>query len=265
MDSENSDGTLETKNNVEGFLAAISEQQRAQENRRGLSGRFLRAQDEKRRRIADTLHDCMGRMFVLKMKLDELTELKHLTPKSRFLVSQSDELIELLWKELRAISDSIYPPLLDEIGLACALRDLARTLSRDYRIETNLQIDDDLGRFPSNVEISIYRIIEESLTNICRHSGSPTARIRIQRCPTELLIAIEDDGSGIPIEKHIIGAGVGLDEMRERARHLHGTLDVKFDGKGVAVVVRLPLVDEPKAATNSREVGNTAILSNQFG
>lgn len=124
MQSENIETTPDTTIIFEKFLAAIREQQRTQTSDRGLGGRLLKAQDDDRRRISCALHGSMGRMFVLKLKLDELTELKHLTPKSRFLVSQSDALIESMWKELRSISDSIYPSLLDELGLACALRDL---------------------------------------------------------------------------------------------------------------------------------------------
>lgn len=218
-----------------------SEQTSAETKLRELSLRLIAVQDEERRRIARDLHDSTGQMVaLLKMNLNRL-RLGKLSPEQAGLVSESAALVEAMRIQVRTISYLLHPPLLDELGLVSALRVLVEGFSKRSGIEARLQIDDDFSRLPSEVEISIYRIVQECLTNIHRHAGSPTARIRVERHASEIEIEVEDNGKGISDKKSASGRGVGLSGMRERARLLDGTLEIKSDGKGTTVIARLPL------------------------
>jgi two-component system NarL family sensor kinase len=208
---------------------------------RELTGRLLKVQDQERRRIARELHDGIGqRIALLRMNLDKLVRLTNLSPEPAEILSQSVALAETMSMELRTIAYLLHPPLLDELGLVSALRTLVDGFSQRSGIGASLQIDDTIGRLPSEVEISIYRIAQECLTNIHRHSGSPTARIRVERLPAQIHVEIQDHGSGMTTEKTIAGSGVGLGGMRQRASQLGGTLEIKSDGKGTTVIARLP-------------------------
>jgi signal transduction histidine kinase len=225
-----------------------SEQKSTETKLRKLSVRLIAVQDQERRRIARELHDSTGQtVALLKMNLDRLPQLGKLSPEQAGLVSESVALVEAMRIQLRTISYLLHPPLLDELGLVSVLRGLVEGFSERSGIEARLQIDDDFSQLPSEVEISIYRIVQECLTNIHRHSGSPTARIRVERHAAEIEIEVEDDGKGITDEKNANGPGVGLSGMRERARQFGGTLEIKSNCKGTNVIVRLPLPNESVA------------------
>jgi signal transduction histidine kinase len=218
-----------------------SEEKSAEAKLRELSIRLIAVQDQERRRIARELHDCTGQTIaVLMMNLDRLAKLGQLSPEQAALVSESVALVEAMRIQVRTISYLLHPPMLDEVSLVSALRGLVEGFSDRSGIEARLQIDDDFSRLPSEMEISIYRIVQECLTNIHRHSGSPTARIRVERQATEIEIEVQDDGKGMPIEEKTNRAGVGLGGMRERARQLGGTLEIKSNGNGTTVIARLP-------------------------
>ena len=206
-----------------------------------LRARLISVQDQERRRIARELHDCTGQtVALLKMNLNRLEQLGKLSPEQAALVSESVALVDAMSKQVRTISYLLHPPLLDEVGLASALRGLVEGFSRRSGIETSLRIDENFSPLPSEVEISIYRIVQECLTNIHRHSGSPTARIRVEQLATEIEIEVQDNGKGM-CEKAANGSGVGLIGMHERAKQLGGTLEIKSDSKGTTVIARLPL------------------------
>jgi signal transduction histidine kinase len=221
------------------------EEKRREENStetklRELSIRLIAVQDQERRRIARDLHDCTGQTIaLLKMNLDRLAKLVT-SPEPAGLLSESVALVQAMSVQVRTISYLLHPPMLDEVGLVSALRGLVEGFSQRSGIQAHLQIDDDFNRLPSEMEISIYRIVQECLTNIHRHSGSPTARIRLERHAAEIEIEVQDDGKGIPIEGNTNGAGVGLGGMRERAKQLGGTLKINSNGKGTSVLTRLP-------------------------
>jgi signal transduction histidine kinase len=174
------------------------------------------------------------------MNLDRLAQFGTLSPEQAGLLSESVALVQAMTVQVRTISYLLHPPLLDEVGLASALRSLVEGFSQRSGVETSLRIDENFSQLPSEVEISIYRIVQECLTNIHRHSGSPTARIRVEQLATEIEIEVQDDGKGMS-EKSAIDSGVGLLGMRERAKQLGGTLEIKSDGKGTTVVAHLPL------------------------
>jgi signal transduction histidine kinase len=207
-----------------------------------LSVRLIRVQDQERRRIARELHDCTGQTIaLLKMNLDRLAELGKLSSEQTGFLSESISLVQAMWVQLRTISDLLHPPLLDEIGLVSALRGLVEGFSQRSGIETSLRIDENFSKLPSEVEISIYRIVQECLTNIHRHSGSPTARIRVEQLAAGIEIEVQDDGRGIPSEIIANGLGVGLFGIQERAKQLGGTVQIDSNAKGTRVIACLPL------------------------
>jgi signal transduction histidine kinase len=222
-----------------------NEQKSTETKLRELSVRLIAVQDFERRRIARELHDSTGQtVALLKMNLDRLAQLGQLSLEQARLVCESVALVEAMGIQVRTISYLLHPPLLDELGLVSALRVLVEGFSQRSGIEARLQIDDDFCKLPSEVEISIYRIVQECLTNIHRHSGSPTAKIRVERHAAEIEIEVEDNGKGITDGKNTNGPGVGLSGMRERAWQLGGTLEIKSNGKGTIVIARLPFSNE---------------------
>jgi two-component system NarL family sensor kinase len=219
-----------------------SKQKSTETKRHELSVRLIAAQDQERRRIARELHDCTGQTIaLLKMNLDRLAERGNLSPEQAGFLSESLALVQAMSAQIRTVSYLLHPPLLDEIGLASALRGFVEGFSQRSGIETSLRIDENFDKLPSEVEISIYRIVQECLTNIHRHSGSPTARIRVEQYAAEIEIEVRDDGRGMVPEKITNASGVGLLGMRERAKELGGTLEIKSNGKGTTVMARLPL------------------------
>lgn len=220
-----------------------------------LSGRLLQLQDEERRRIARELHDSTAQTLaalamnisLLKMELGA-----DLAPKLQKLLSDSHALAGQCSRELRTISHLLHPPLLDEMGLASALRSYADGFSRRSGIHTELEVPPDLRRLPRELETALFRIVQESLTNIHKHSGSPTAAIRLAQGGGEIRVEVEDRGRGIPPgiletgrEITVRGLGVGIPGMRERVRQLGGRLEIQSGSGGTTVRAILPAANRP--------------------
>jgi PAS domain S-box-containing protein len=223
----------------------ISDRKRAEESLRLLSGRLLQMQDEERRRIARELHDSAGQMLAaLNMKLVPLQpKVNGLGPDSAKELQESIDIVGELSKELRTISHLLHPPLLDEVGLASALRLYLDGFTERSGIQVELELPRDFGRLSRDLETTIFRIVQECLTNIHRHSGSATAKISLVRSDDHVEINVEDQGKGIPVEKRRqleLGgkAGVGLRGMRERVRQMGGTLEIRAAGAEVGTLVR---------------------------
>jgi signal transduction histidine kinase len=215
---------------------------------RELSARLLQLQDDERRRIARELHDSVGQtLAALGMNLAAVgSDIERLTETAN-RVNDSAALVQELSQEVRTISHLLHPPLLDEAGLASALRWYIDGFVQRSRIEVDLEFSTDLGRLARDSETAIFRTVQECLTNIHRHSQSPTARIRVSALDGDIQIEVEDRGKGIPPEKQLqmtlTGTpGVGIRGMRERLRQLGGSLDIHSNGKGTRIVARLPLV-----------------------
>jgi PAS domain S-box-containing protein len=223
----------------------ISDRKRAEESLRLLSGRLLQMQDEERRRIARELHDSAGQMLAaLNMKLVPLQpKVNGLGPDSAKELQESIDIVGELSKELRTISHLLHPPLLDEVGLASALRLYLDGFTERSGVRVDLELPRDFGRLSRDLETTIFRIVQECLTNIHRHSGSATAKISLVRSDDHVEINVEDQGKGIPVEKRRqleLGgkAGVGLRGMRERVRQMGGTLEIRAAGAEVGTLVR---------------------------
>jgi len=213
---------------------------------RELSGRLLESQDAERRHIARELHDSAGQtLTAIGLHLARISEE---TKKDSALakdVQSAEELVQHLAREIRTTSYLLHPPLLDETGISSALSWYVQGLAERSSLEIDLQVSDNFGRLPSEMEIVIFRLVQECLTNIHRHSGSKIALIRVSREENTIHIKVEDQGRGMSpgrlaaIQSH--GTGVGIRGMRERVRHLHGDLVIESNGSGTKVYATLPL------------------------
>jgi signal transduction histidine kinase len=221
---------------------------------RELTARLLQIRDEERRRIARDLHDSIGQMLAAQdMYLySVVAESKNLSTAAARALSESTGLVAQMSKELRTISHLLHPPLLDEAGLASALRLYAEGFAERSKIKVSLEMTSRLGRLSDEFEIAIFRIVQECLTNIHRHSGSPTASIRLAVSSVEIRLEVKDTGKGIPRKRQLKVAsggtsGVGIRGMRERITQLGGNVEINSDGRGTAVIARLP-VASPQCA-----------------
>ena len=227
---------------------------RQAETVRDLSGRLLRAQDEERRRIARDLHDSSGQILAaVQMILAPLQEqARKLNGDFASGIRQSIELVEQLSKELRTVSYLLHPPLLDEAGLPSALRWYVEGFAQRSKIEVHLEVAPDLGRLPGDMEMTVFRIVQECLTNIHRHSNGKKASIRMLRSDEKICLEIRDNGQGMPVS-NMLGpkngrssprpprAGVGIQGMRERVKQLGGSFEIKSSETGTVVTVSFPL------------------------
>jgi PAS domain S-box-containing protein len=214
----------------------------ANENLRDLSGRLLKMQDEERRRLARELHDSVGQILgAIGMNLSVVQSQSHkLDLAGQRSVSENAHLVQQVSSEIRTISHLLHPPLLEIAGLVSALRWYVDGFSERSKIKVDLEIPADFDRLSDDADLTIFRIVQECLTNIHRHSGSTTAAIRIHKEDKNLIVQILDRGIGIPIEKQIEltesgRSGVGFSGMRERLRQLGGTLEIQSDGNGTVV------------------------------
>jgi signal transduction histidine kinase len=214
-----------------------------------LSARLIATQDEERRRIARDLHDSVGQ-FVAALSMNNglaVREADKISAEAGNALRQNAVLVEQLSKEIRTLSHLLHPPLLDEIGLMPAIKMFADGFADRSKVKVAVDLSPDIGRLPPNVEISIFRIVQECLTNVYRHSGSETAQIKIRPShQNQLTVQVCDEGKGIPLENRVSmslgkSQGVGLSGMRERVRELGGTFEVRSTNKGTTVTASLPL------------------------
>ena len=204
---------------------------RAQDRLRMLSGRLLRMQDDERRRIARELHDTAGQLLVaLNLILVPVeAALRQKDSELAVQITESLRLVDELSSDLRTMSHLLHPPLLDEAGLHSAVRWYVEGFAERSKLDVDLELDPNVGRLPAEFETAIFRIVQECLTNIHRHSESKSAGIVITRNMDHLKLEIRDRGKGMstPMPR----AGVGIQGMRERVRQLGGELQIE-SGKG---------------------------------
>jgi PAS domain S-box-containing protein len=226
----------------------VTERKHAETTLRGLSQRLLQLQDEERRRIARELHDSTAQsLAALSLNLTVVeTEAARLTEEARKALNESLALARHSSRELRTLSYLLHPPLLDESGLISAARWYVDGLSKRSGIRIDLDLPAPPCRLARDLETALFRIMQECLTNIIKHSGSPTARIHLTVEPTEVSMEIRDEGKGLPTAfpdqeaDRISDLGVGIMGMHERVRQLYGRLDFKSGAWGTAVTVTLP-------------------------
>lgn len=231
-----------------------------------LNARIITLQDEERRRIARELHDSVGQLLAAVSMNSTLVaaEFDKLSREAAMRLSENAAMVEQATKEIRTISHLLHPPLLDEAGLASALRCYVEGFSQRSRIAATLDIPHDLAGLSKAMELSIFRVVQECLTNIHRHAGSATAEIHITKQESSLRVEIEDAGKGISPEKGpVLGlsahTGVGLSGMQERLRQLGGTLQIDSTGNGTRVIAILP-VAPTTAPPAAQDVGRPALI-----
>jgi signal transduction histidine kinase len=239
-----------------------AELDQANENLRDLTARLLHFQDEERRRIARELHDSVGQtLAALSMNLSSVSADIQRLRKTAAAVEDSEALVKDMTAGIRTISYLLHPPLLDETGLAAALRWYVDGLTSRGELRIDLEVPGDFGRLAKDSETAIFRVVQECLTNVHRHSGSPVARICLSRSAGEVHLEVRDQGKGMPPEKlselASTGApGVGIRGMRERIHQLGGRLEVNSAGcgKGTTVLVTLPIANVPAVATADEDL-----------
>jgi PAS domain S-box-containing protein len=219
---------------------------RQQKEQADFSLKLQNMQEDERKRVSRELHDSAGQVLTaislnLRILHDQSSKLDGAAVRA---LADSEVLLDQVSREIRTISHLLHPPLLDAVGLVSALRWYVDGFSERSKIKVDLQIAERIGRFSEDMEIAIFRVIQECLTNVHRHSGSPTAMISLALIGDDLVIEVKDAGKGIPSEKRAQLAGVekgpvGFIGMRERLRQFGGSLQVQSTDAGTTVTAML--------------------------
>jgi len=226
---------------------------------RQLSLRLLQTQDEERRRIGRDLHDSVGQYLVgLKMKVDSLkSSAQRNQPRDSNELAECSQLIEEAISEVRTISYLLYPPMLEELGLKSAVPWYLEGFTKRSGIKTTFDVSPDFDRVPGDLELALFRVLQESLTNVHRHSGSSTAIVRLLTMNQTVLLQVIDEGKGTQSKnledraQDWMGTfGVGLRGMNERLRQLGGSLELSSNREGTTVTATLPL---PNASSEGQQ------------
>jgi signal transduction histidine kinase len=217
------------------------------ESYRALSGRILELQDIERRKIARELHDSVGQYLTgLKLNLGHLQSVKSPLPSDNpALLTETIDLTDRAIVEVRTISHLLHPPLLDELGFDSAARWYVEGFSKRSGIEVRLQVGEIVERLPKEVELALFRVLQEALTNVHRHANAHSVDVEISCTSGKAFLVVRDDGKGIPREVLLrfragLAGGIGLAGMRERLAELGGTLEVQSEGSGSILRATLP-------------------------
>ena len=230
----------------------ITERKQAEEALHQLSTRLLQLQDEERRRLGRELHDSLAQsVLAVNLNLAQATRsLTALDERSRHSLAEARRVLAEMSREIRTLSYLLHPPLLDELGLVSAVKEYAEGFSERSGIKLELDVQAGFGRLPQEAETALFRIVQESLANIQRHSGAQTAKIQLRGDSASVNLEVSDRGRGM--DKKAIergngsGArlGVGILGMRERMTQLGGKLEIESSSSGTIVRVSLPLRSE---------------------
>jgi PAS domain S-box-containing protein len=236
----------------------VTDIKRANHLERRLTGILLRAQDDERRRIARDLHDAtVQNLAAIKAGFTlARPALATLDGPKREIVAESISLCDQVIQELRTLSYLLHPPLLDEAGLVVAVQWYVRGFTERSGIQIKLEVSDRIGRLPSELETALFRVIQEALANIHRHSGSQNALISISRNPGQIVVCVQDEGRGMQeLPKNVAGGvespGVGIPGMRERLRQFGGRLDIQSSAQGTTVTAGVPLAEERQTSRSA--------------
>lgn len=225
----------------------IKERRRAERDLRNLSAKVLTIQDKERRRIARDLHDGVGQTLTAAlMAVSQATSCPEPLPTGyQAGLRDVEDLLQQAVQEVRTVSHLLHPPLLDESGLLSAIQWYAEGFSKRSGVQLELEVGERGQRLGREVETGLFRIVQEALTNVHRHSEAKAVHIRIKSTRGRLTLSIQDDGKGIPSDALRItpngSQGVGLASMRERSALLGGTFNVETNSRGTLIVVSVPL------------------------
>lgn len=249
----NRDGSIA---GVIGSFTNISERKRTEEALRQLSTRLLQLQDEERRRLGRELHDSLAQsVLAVNLNLAQLTQSATVfDERSQNALAEARGILQEMSREIRTLSYLLHPPLLDELGLVSAIKEYAHGYSARSGILLEADLQADFGRLPQEVETALFRIVQESLSNIQRHSGSLTAQIRLHGSPSRITLEVADQGQGMkksdggPGDGAGARLGVGILGMRERIAQLGGTLLIESNPSGTTVQATIPVQAEVRDA-----------------
>lgn len=229
----------------------ITERKEADKARKDaeIAAQLLHVQDVERRRIARELHDGVGQLLVgINMNASQVfKEKERLSDVAARCVADNMSLINQATSEIRTVSYLLHPPMLDDVGLSSALAWFVEGFSQRSKVTVFLQVAPDLGRLPQEQELTLFRVVQECLTNIHRHSGSSAANVRLSRAAEEITLEVKDSGKGMDpatIAKIAAGVsvGVGMRGMQERVKAVRGRMIVDSDQSGTSIVVTIPIV-----------------------
>lgn len=226
----------------------VTELKRAEEALRNLSGRLLQIQDDQKRTMARELHDAVGQILTaLLAKLAATLERGHSFDKdSRKTLQECLVLAGEVLGDIRTFSYLLHPPMLDEEGVHAALDLYVEGFAERSEIDVDLDVPSDLGRLPHELEITLFRVVQEALTNVHRHAASRKARVGLWREPGMLMLEVRDQGRGMPAEvlnrvrRRGATVGVGIAGMRERVAQLGGQLTIESSPSGSVIRVTFP-------------------------
>jgi PAS domain S-box-containing protein len=226
----------------------ITERKRSEQELHRLTARLLNLQDEERRRLALELHDVTAQnLFAINMNLSRLQRGRMGPSEAREILAESRKLGHQSLQEIRTLSYLLHPPMLDQAGLVDALKWYIGGFIKRSGINVEILTIDEIGRLPAEIEIALFRIVQESLTNIRRHSGSNSANIRLEKDEDQVILQIRDHGRGAPSNIPLTepdGAeslGVGLPGMRQRLHQVGGSLLIESSDRGVVVTAIVPI------------------------
>jgi len=223
----------------------------SEESLRRLAGRLLQLQDAEHRKFSRELHDSLGQYLVgVKMNLEMFA-----SQRKDSLLAEAVQLLDQSIAETRTISHLLHPPLLDEAGLSSAAKWYLEGFAQRSGIEVKVDLPEGAGRLPKPVALGLFRVLQESLTNIHRHSNSAKAEVALELYPDRVLLKVRDYGKGVPPEllenfrTDGTSTGVGLAGMRERIRELGGQLSIQRCAPGTAIFVTMPLPERAEGTT----------------
>jgi len=233
----------------------ITERKKREEALQLLSTRLLQLQDEERRRIARDLHDVTGQdLGAVVVNLAHLRRVAtDLKPEAQSIVTESVALAEQVLQQIRTLSYLLHPPMLDEIGLVSALHWYIEGFTKRSGISVDLEVDSETGRLSLEIETALFRIMQESLTNIHRHSGSGGATIRLVRNKENVALYVKDQGSGIlegadgETVDNVQSLGLGILGMRQRLRQFGGKLEIETSKHGTEIKAIVPIAEARRA------------------
>jgi len=216
---------------------------------RELSWQLMRSRDEERRHVARELHDSAGQsLTVLGMEVEQLLQKASSSPELAADIDRIRETVRLLHSEIRTTSYLLHPPLLDESGLPAAISWYAGGLTERSSLPIDVDIPDNLGRLPRDLELAIFRFIQEALTNIHRHASATKAWIILSRSESHVTAEVRDNGSGMSAERlcqvRSGGSGVGIRGMRERISQFQGSMEIQSDSAGTKASVEIPIPED---------------------
>lgn len=262
--------------NLRGFSKVtrdISERRESEETIRQLSGRLLQAHDQERRRLGRELHDSTTQtVAAISINIALLSECADFlgNPKASRVFAELKELTDQAARELRSVAYLLHPPMLDDAGLRCALDWYVDGFVQRTKIQVDLEVEPRLDGLSKELEIALFRVVQESLTNVYRHSGSSTAKVRLALESGEIILEVSDRGKGFPANSRggrkgaPVAAGVGISGMGERMHQFGGRLEVTPGNVGIIVKAVVPL-NAPREASVTPQPVNEVFRNSYAG